>query len=67
MIYFGFEPGLPNLAYLIGERNPQGSGQLYGIYVGLQRGDHMGTSINRGPQNRPQYIMVLIVRTTKMS
>ena len=26
----------------------------------------MGASINRGPQNRPKYIMVLIIGTTKM-
>ena len=26
---------------------------------------HMGASINRGPQNRPKYIMVLIIGTTK--
>ena len=25
----------------------------------------MGASINRGPQNRPKYIMVLIIGTTK--
>ena len=29
-------------------------------------GYHMGASINRGPQNRPKYIMVLIIGTTKM-
>ena len=27
---------------------------------------HMGASINKGPQNRPKYIMVLIIGTTKM-
>ena len=27
---------------------------------------HMGASINRGPQNRPKYIMVLTIGTTKM-
>ena len=26
----------------------------------------MGASINRGPQNRPKYIMVLIIGATKM-
>ena len=26
----------------------------------------MGASINRGPQNRPKYIMVLVIGTTKM-
>ena len=26
----------------------------------------MGASINRGPQNKPKYIMVLIIGTTKM-
>ena len=26
----------------------------------------MGASINRGPQNRPKYLMVLMGRTTKM-
>ena len=26
----------------------------------------MGASINRGPQNRPKYIMVLIIGTTKL-
>ena len=27
---------------------------------------HMGASINRGPQNKPKYIMVFIIGTTKM-
>ena len=34
-------------------------GAFYGIY-------YMGASINRGPQNRPKYIMVLIIGATKM-